>query len=1205
MTTRLISIRTAILRNTIAACFLMACYFVPGITITYWYNIGPQPISTKLGFDPDILNYDYEYDSGRVAALAVDPSNSNHWLIGSAQGGIWETTNAAPFFPRTDSQASMAVGAIAFAPGNPSLVYAGTGEANFRGDDYAGAGLLFSQDGGTDWQMRNTNFAATSFSHILVNPQNVSNLVVSTTRGGAGVGQEAFGSNSVPGARSRGVFVSTDGGSSFSQVLTGEATALTANANNFADQYAGLGEIYGAPTNGIYRTTNGWLSSALISGPWIATNVNVIYTNILLGTNCSGTNCAGGNCTGTNCQPVYTNYPIGTNVSIDYPGGRVTMASSPSSPNVVYVGVAYVRTNYLASLWGIWVTTNAWDPSPTWTLLPFPPTEEDDISLPRFWYMFDLLVDPNDPFTLYLAEFNVWRYNSGGWNSLADWSTTHVHPDHHVMAWVPKGGSTYSMLLGNDGGVYISDPGVSGFWNSLNTSLRITQFYKGAVDPTGVNTLALGGAQDNFTSEYNGGLNWPQVAGGDGGDCAISSANPLNDWMMSADTGTDDHVFPNAVAMFRTLDGGVNDSDAAGGITDGLAFSTQFYVHAEKAPFNDDLVIAGTATLWRCANFFSGTVPTWTANSPTMMDVGGNPVPLSAMAFAPSDTTGNTYAYGVQDGRLRITGNGGVSWSDLDPAGVLPLRYPSGLAFSPVDTNTLYVSFSGFNESTPGFPGHLFKTANAFAATPTWTDVSPPVDLPNNCVAIDPSNPANIFVGTDIGVWQGSGGGSWTHYGPSSGMPNVAVYDLRFNSSSRPTAFTHGRGAYVLTTINIPILVAIPRLFHPTPNCLTCPPDIEYLNPGDEVTVNLGVQGVLPVDTVDLKATLLASPGITPITQTQDYGAVHGQGPGVSRTFTFIAGGGAGPGVAPNVSSCGGTVQAILQLQDLGTGTNLGQVTYTFGLGAPSHPLIEDFEEGPPGALAPGWTTAATGLGVPWVTTTNPPPNIPDFGEDDMKVPVTNTSAYIPDPNGFGQSYLISPPFVVATSQAQLYFRNAFDTSNTFDGGILEIAIGSGPFVEITQAGGSFVKDPYNMVLSDRNPLGPRAAWSGNSGGWLPVIVNLPASAAGQTVQLRWHFGSGFGMPGGGWFVDSVLVTEPICYPPVTNPVILNPSLSNNMFTFSVNTVTNRNFIIEYRSNLNQGTWQTLETLPGNNNLQTISVPIGPDNQRFYRFVVQ
>ena len=145
-------------------CCLAAEVPASAAALYYWYNIGPQPINT-VNFIQN--GYTLEIDSGRVCTLAIDPGNSNHWLIGAAQGGIWQTTDAGgTWLPRTDDQASLAMGAIAFAPGNPTLVYAGTGEANFRGDAYAGAGLLVSRDGGTSWQMLNSSFAKSSFSGI-------------------------------------------------------------------------------------------------------------------------------------------------------------------------------------------------------------------------------------------------------------------------------------------------------------------------------------------------------------------------------------------------------------------------------------------------------------------------------------------------------------------------------------------------------------------------------------------------------------------------------------------------------------------------------------------------------------------------------------------------------------------------------------------------------------------------------------------------------------------------------------------------------------------------------------------------------------------------------------------------------------------------------------------------------------------------------
>src|SRR5207244_297373 len=102
---------------------------------------------------------------------------------------------------------------------------------------------------------------------------------------------------------------------------------------------------------------------------------------------------------------------------------------------------------------------------------------------------------------------------------------------------------------------------------------------------------------------------------------------------------------------------------AAFGIIDADA---PFFVHFEKSPRNDDLFIAGTVQLWRCTNFFGGTVPLWYSNGPTMVDTNLQPVPISAMAFAPSDGNGLIYAYGTEDGQLRITTNAGIYWQDLD-----------------------------------------------------------------------------------------------------------------------------------------------------------------------------------------------------------------------------------------------------------------------------------------------------------------------------------------------------------------------------------------------------------------------------------------------------------------------------------------------------------------------------------------------------------
>src|SRR5262249_19941404 len=60
--------------------------------------------------------------TGRVTSVAVDPADENHWLIGAAMGGVWDSHDAgATWQPRTDGQPSLAIGAIAFSPTSPHV----------------------------------------------------------------------------------------------------------------------------------------------------------------------------------------------------------------------------------------------------------------------------------------------------------------------------------------------------------------------------------------------------------------------------------------------------------------------------------------------------------------------------------------------------------------------------------------------------------------------------------------------------------------------------------------------------------------------------------------------------------------------------------------------------------------------------------------------------------------------------------------------------------------------------------------------------------------------------------------------------------------------------------------------------------------------------------------------------------------------------
>lgn len=211
-----------------------------------WRPLGPffiphgQTYGAGAGSRPSV--------AGRISAVAVDPSAANHILIGAASGGVWETRDGGVnWSPRTDNQPSCAIGAIAFSPGNPSIVYAGTGEGDFF--RRLGAGLLRSTDGGTTWGVIATApFVGIGFYDLVVDPLNANHLLAAT---------------------SGGLFESANGGTSWTlrrSVVTWDLSMHPAVAGDPASTR----EVFAACADGLFRSTDGgatWSAVALPSAP--------------------------------------------------------------------------------------------------------------------------------------------------------------------------------------------------------------------------------------------------------------------------------------------------------------------------------------------------------------------------------------------------------------------------------------------------------------------------------------------------------------------------------------------------------------------------------------------------------------------------------------------------------------------------------------------------------------------------------------------------------------------------------------------------------------------------------------------------------------------------------------------------------------------------------------------------------------------------
>jgi len=247
-------------------------------------------------------------------------------------------------------------------------------------------------------------------------------------------------------------------------------------------------------------------------------------------------------------------------------------------------------------------------------------------------------------------------------------------------------------------------------------------------------------------------------------------------------------------------------------------------------------------------------------------------------------------------------------------------------------------------------------------------------------------------------------------------------------------------------------------------------------------------------------------------------------------------------------------------LAGLNNGTGIGLVE-VYDTGAPNPTPTPPFLTPTPTAIAsPGITPSPTPSATP--TATFPPPTpspIPDCVQnfDGVTAPalppgwsgswVTSTidpdsppnDAFVPDLDGISEDLLVSPLITINSTSAVVSFRNNFNTEHTpppaeifWDGYVLEVSTdGGATYNDIIDAGGAFVSGPYTGEIDGtaNNPLAGRMAWSGNSGGYIDTVINLPASFNGQTIRLRFRMGTDEAMGAPGVRIDNFSVSGGSC----------------------------------------------------------------------------
>ncbi|MDB6066231.1 MAG: conserved repeat domain protein [Pedosphaera sp.] len=425
---------------------------------------------------------------------------------------------------------------------------------------------------------------------------------------------------------------------------------------------------------------------------------------------------------------------------------------------------------------------------------------------------------------------------------------------------------------------------------------------------------------------------------------------------------------------------------------------------------------------------------------------------------------------------------------------------------------------------TRTFTGFISDTNKPFRVTIAWTDApgSTTGNAYNNNLDLTVTVGGNTYKGNVFsGAFSALGGVADTKNNAESvflptgvsGSFTVTVGGTSINSIGVPNAGNLNEQDFALVIYNGAAIAA--PVIAPAGSTLTaetCFPTNGVIDPGETVTVNFTLQNTGSANTANVVATLQATGGITAPSAAQTYGTLIAGGAAVSHSFTFTPTG-----------TCGSPITASLQLQD-GT-TNLGIASYNFTLGKfIAVNFTENFDGVTAPALPVGWTTTFSGAESAWATATTNKDTAPN-------------AAYAKDPASVGLTELISPAISILSTSAVLTFHQNYNLEASssqstvgYDGGVLEIQLGSGSYNDILSAGGSFISGAYNRTIysSSDGPFPGRQAWSGNSSGFITTSVHLPAAAAGQTIHLKWRCGTDTGNQYGGvaWYVDTISIVD-------------------------------------------------------------------------------
>jgi len=710
---------------------------------------------------------------GRATDVDVPKGSRLVMYVGTATGGVWKSENAGvSWTPVADEFPGLSTGDLAVSESNPNIVWIGTGEANHFRASIAGTGVYKSTDAGKTWQ--HMGLAATqTIGRVLIHPTNPDIVYVAAT------GHEWTDNPD------RGVFKTTDGGKTWEKVFyinekvgaidlvmdpTKPDILVASMVNRIRQRWS---DPVPGGEDGLFKTTDGGKT-------WKE------LTNGLPDTKTTGR--IGLDICRTKPNVIYAFVDNHTPTTMPKPGERDSYGRLRTYSDIV--GAEVYRTD---------------DQGESWRKV-----SPADRMFERFggtygWVFGQIRVDPKNADVVYLMGLGLYRSSDSGktWERLGQG----VHGDHHGL-WIDPTDSNYLINV-NDGGAYVSyDYGKN--WRSFQSGIPATQFYNVSYDMKKPFTV-YGSVQDFGTFRGVGvaplptqapapgqrlritPVRWEDAPGGEGSLIAVDPTDPNTEYSSG---------YYGRVERSEYKDGSWTSKEVYPKAAEGEPeHRGQWLAGLAMSPHNPQILYCGFQYLFRSMNkgeTWEKISPDLTYNNPQWMGKLPYAIPYQSItAIDESPFKFGVIYVGTDDGRVHVTKDGGVTWTEIT-AGLPYNKHVWNMVASKYDPATVYIALVGRHDDD--FTPYVFKSVDYGK---TWVSLAANLPGgPTNVIREDPKKKDVLYCGTDFGVYVTTDGAkTWNCLG--SGLPNAPVWDLQIHPRDNMLVIaTNGRGMYVIDDVS-------------------------------------------------------------------------------------------------------------------------------------------------------------------------------------------------------------------------------------------------------------------------------------------------------------------------------------------------------------------------------------------------------------------